>query len=121
MVLRWIFKRLAHARQATGLWGYLAGRDQNRSRIELERTRVAGTKDLIQHLPHGAVYREGTPDGWREIQMPPVSQPSMLVLPVQPHVTAKEFSEPTELPHSPTALSHGEESDLPANPPLINP
>lgn len=126
MVLGWIFKRPGHAGETTGLWAglwaYLASRDQNKSRIELERARIAATKELIERLPNGAVYREGTPDGWREIQMPPVSQTSLLVVPVEPRDS--EPHEPSELaepPHAPMALDLGKESGLSDGSPLIGP
>src|SRR5262249_60165144 len=50
----------------------------NRSRIDLERARVAGTRELFKDLPNGAVYREGTPDCWREIQMPPAPRTTVI-------------------------------------------
>ena len=106
MALRWFLKRLARGAQDTGLWGYLASRDQNKSRIELERVRVAGTKELIDHLPNGAVYREGTPDGWREIQMPPASQ--LFVMPVRHRKSEGESSNSVELPPTSMALDQGE-------------
>jgi len=121
MAWGWILKRLAHGAQATGLWGYLASRDQNKSRIELERARVAGTKELIEHLPNGAVYREGTPDGWREIQMPSTSQLPLFVLPVEQHGSTKQASESAELSHSPMALGQREESRPPDGPAPTDP
>lgn len=111
MALSWILKRLAHGAQASGIWDYLASRNQNKSRIELERARIAGTKELIEHLPNGAVYREGTASGWREIQMPSASQqPPLFVLPVEQHQSVEESSEVAELSRSPMALGRGEES-----------
>src|SRR5579872_2721290 len=110
MALRWIFKRLAHDAWTSGMWGYLTSRDQNKSRIELERVRIEGTKGLIDHLPNGAVYREGTPSGWREIQMPAASPPPLFVLPVEQQKSAEGSSEAAKLLHSPMALGQGEES-----------
>src|ERR1700733_8344943 len=106
MALRWIFKRLAHEARTGGMWGYLTSRDQHKSRIELERVRIEGTKDLIQHLPNGAVYREGTASGWREIQIPAASQPPLFVLPVEQQGSAdtEGSSEAAKLLHSPIAL-----------------
>ena len=77
MAWTWILGRLASGRQGTGLFRYLATRDQNKTRIELENARREATKEIIDHLPSGAVYREGTPDGWREILMPHSSQPQL--------------------------------------------
>lgn len=84
MALRWILKRLTKGSQSTGLWGYLASRDHNKSRIELEKTRTSGTLELLQHLPFGAILREGTSDGWREIQMPSIPPRPLFVLPTEP-------------------------------------
>jgi hypothetical protein len=118
MALGWILKRLAGT-QSTGLFAYLTSRDQNKSRIELERARIVGTKELIEHLPDGAVYREGTPYGWREIQMPSVRQPPLFALPVEQQTSAKDPSESVELPHPPMALGQIERSEsLDASPPL---
>jgi hypothetical protein len=112
MALGWILKRLANGTQRTGLWAYLASRDQNKSRIELEKTRVAGTRELIEHLPNGAVYREGTPDGWREIQMPSAPQPSLFILPGKQRESAENTADPAELPQSPAALGQAEWSGV---------
>lgn len=105
-------RRLAKESQSTGLWGYLASRDENKSRIELERTRTAGTRELIQHLPAGAILREGTSDGWREIHMPsvPLPQVPFFVLPTEPHKLTEDRQEVHGVPQSPMVLSQGEES-----------
>ena len=58
--------------KAVGLFSYLSGRDHNRTRIELEKARQAATADLLDHLPCGAIFRESTADGWREVWMPPL-------------------------------------------------
>lgn len=74
-----------------GMFGYLAGRNWNkteielareqaRAQVELEQTRGATTQQIIDHLPAGAVFREGTASGWREIQMPPVANSALFVL-----------------------------------------
>ena len=73
-------KRFSGAAQGTGLWDYLTSKARNKSKIELERTRTEGTKQLIDHLPYGAVLREGTAGGWREIQMPDAPQSPWLML-----------------------------------------
>lgn len=112
MALRWLLKRLTKESQRTGLWGYLASRDHNKSRIELERTRTSGTQELIQHLPPGAILREGTPDGWREIQMPSMLPSPLFVLPSEPQRLAKDCQEISQLPQPPIALSQGESASL---------
>jgi hypothetical protein len=91
MVFGWILKRLGHETQTTGLWGYLASRDRNKSRVEYEKARIAATKELIDHLPNGAVYREGTPEGWREIQMPLVPEPPLFVVPIERRESDKKL------------------------------
>jgi hypothetical protein len=108
MALGWIFKRLTKESQGTGLWGYLASRDHNKSRIELERTRTSETQQLIQHLPPGAILREGTPDGWREIQMPFMPTRPLFVMPTESQKLTEDGQELSQLPQSPIALSQGE-------------
>jgi hypothetical protein len=107
MALGWILKRLANRTQGTGLWSYLTSRDQNKTKIKLEKARVAGTTELIQQLPKGAVYREGTSDGWREIQMPSTPQP-LFFLPVQQGESAEDCSESVEPPRPQRALGQDE-------------
>lgn len=58
---------LAPKAQETGLFSYLASRDHNKTRVKLEKARQEATKDIIDHLHAGGVYREGTSEGWREI------------------------------------------------------
>ena len=107
----WILKRFANASQGTRLWGYLASRDQNKSRIQLEKARAEGTKDLIHHLPYGAILREGTAESWREILMPDALQPPLLVLPAEHTEPEAQSPELTGLPQLPIAPSRGDESD----------
>lgn len=64
-----------------GFFAYLISRNQNKSRIELEKARQEAAADLIDHLPDGAVYRESTADGWREIWMPPLHALRLSVIP----------------------------------------
>jgi hypothetical protein len=80
MSLMWSLKRLSGPKDA-GLFAYLTSRNQNKSRIELEKARQAAATDLIDHLPDGAVFRESTADGWREIWMPPMQAPPLFFLP----------------------------------------
>ncbi len=63
MAWGWVLKRLAAGPGETGLFSYLASRDRNKTRIKLEEVRHEATKEIIDHLPSGAVYREGTSDG----------------------------------------------------------
>ena len=93
----WMLKKLVYGRQGTGFFCYLASRDRNRTRIKLEKTRKEATGDIIEHLPNGAVYREGTPDGWREILMPDALQHKLFVL-------AEEHDAPAQYPHDPAGL-----------------
>jgi len=71
MVWGWLIRRLTGGSQDPGFFGYLTSRDQNKTRIERDKVRMEETKEIISRLPYSAVYREGTADGWREIQMPP--------------------------------------------------
>jgi len=65
MSLMWFLKRLVGPKG--GLFAYLTSRDQNKSRIELEKARQAAATDLIDHLPDRAVFRERTAAGWRDL------------------------------------------------------
>jgi hypothetical protein len=108
MAWGWLLRRLGNGQQGLGLWGYLAIRAQNKAAVDREKTRIEATKDLIDHLPSGAVYREGTPDGWREIWMPNASQQSLFLLPVEHLEPTRESPEPPELPsQSQAALEEG--------------
>jgi len=104
MAWGWIFKRLATGSTEMGLFGYLSNRDQNKTRIKLESARQQATMDIIDHLPNGAVYREGTPDGWREIMMPWEPQSSLFMIPMEHH-GSPDSSAPTQLPPPPNALN----------------
>src|ERR1700722_9137221 len=99
MIMAWggLLRRLGNGQQGLGLWGYLAIRAQNKAVADREKARIEATKDLINHLPSGAVYREGTPDGWREIWMPNTSQQSLFLLPVDHLEPTRESLEPPEL------------------------
>jgi hypothetical protein len=107
MALRWILGLV----RGSGLWGYLTSRDQNKSQIELAKVHVVETKELIKDLPYGAVYREGTRDGWREIHMPPA--PQLFVMPVRHDESERESSKSAELPSESMALDQGEGSGPP--------
>lgn len=85
MLWGWIVKSIASRPDRTGLFGYLAIRDSNRCKIELERGRQEAFKVVVGNLPCGAVYREVTGDGRREIWMPPPPRSRLLVLPVVHH------------------------------------
>jgi hypothetical protein len=117
MALGWIIRKFVGGSPGTGLFSYLTSRDQNKKRIELENARQEATKNIIAHLPNGAVFREGTPDGWREILMPPVTQSPLFVLPVEnPEPAQGRPYEPTELPQQPRALPQGNISNRPERP-----
>jgi hypothetical protein len=57
MSLMWFLKQLAGPK-SSGFFAYLISRNQNKSRIELEKARQETATDLIDRLPDGAVYRE---------------------------------------------------------------
>ena len=79
MSLMWFMRRLVSPKE-TGLFAYLTSRNQNKTRVELEHARQIAARDLIDHLPHGAVFRESTADGWREIWMPsPLHAPPLFI------------------------------------------
>jgi hypothetical protein len=80
MSLMWFLKQLAGPK-SSGFFAYLISRNQNKSRIELEKARQEAAADLIDHLPGGAVYRESTADGSREIWMPPLHALRLSVIP----------------------------------------
>jgi len=110
MSLMWFLKRLSGPKGA-GLFAYLTSRNQNKSRIELEKARQAAATDLIDHLPDGAVFRESTADGWREIWMPPIQAHPLFFLPVASSESAQNPSTLGELPtQNPKAL-HQDRSD----------
>jgi hypothetical protein len=97
MAWGWFSELLGGHPNGLGLFGYLASRDRNRTRIKLEDACSEATSDLIDHLPYGAVYRETTRECRREIWMPSQPQPPVLLLPVVHH-------EPTDDPFDPTEL-----------------
>ena len=98
MVWGWLIRRLTGGSQDPGFFGYLTSRDQNKTRIERDKVRMEETKEIISRLPYSAVYREGTADGWREIQMPP--PPPVFVFPEE----YRPPREPMDLPDPPKAL-----------------
>jgi hypothetical protein len=120
MAWTWILGRLGSGRQGTGLFGYLAARDQNKTRIKLENARREATREIIDHLPGGAVFREGTPDGWREILMPHASQPQLLAFPAGRAETAQGRPGPTVDPQ-PAILDSDDEQRRPAGIPQLPP
>jgi hypothetical protein len=89
MSLMWFLKRLVGPKSA-GLFTYLTSRNQNMTRLELERARQAAATDLIDHLPAGAVFRESTADGWREIWMPLLHAPPLFVIPADSSEPAQD-------------------------------
>src|SRR2546430_15295324 len=102
MIWGWILKRFASVPQGTGLWNYLASKARDKSKIELEKTRTEGTKQLLDHLPYGAVLREGTADCWREIQMPDAPQsPLLIILPMESRAPGGDTPKPSEMGPTP--------------------
>lgn len=107
-----ILKRLTSGSQGAGLFGYLTSRDQNQSRVKYENARKEATKDIIGHLPDGAVYREGTPDGWREILMPQAA-PQLAFMAPEHDESRRDPCQATELPPALKALDqHNDSSSL---------
>ncbi len=71
-----------------GMWDFLGKRSADKSRVELEKTRNDGTRELIPLLKPGMVLIEGGPEWFREIRMPealPTHTPTNAVT-VQPPV-----------------------------------
>jgi hypothetical protein len=87
-----------------GLFGYLASRDRNRTRVKLEDARRETANDLIGHLPYGSVYRETTRDCRREIWMPSRPQSPVLFFPVVHHEPANDPFNSARLPTALRAL-----------------
>jgi hypothetical protein len=75
------------------------------------QVRKEAAKEIIDHLPEGAEYREGTSEGWLEIKMPPPQQPPVLVVPVEQSESPAGPSESTELPSLPWTLKQHDDSD----------
>jgi hypothetical protein len=98
MAWGWISELLGGHRDGVGLFGYLAGRDCNRTRVKLEAACREATNDLIGHLPYGAVYRETTRNCQREIWMPSQPQPPVLPFPVVHHEPANDPFDGSGLP-----------------------
>jgi hypothetical protein len=97
MGLMLLMKRLAGETGTGGLFAYLARRNENETRIQLEKTRQATAKDLISNLRDGAVLRESTSDGWRlEIWMPPQQVAPLLILETGSRQPEQDPSKPTE-------------------------
>jgi hypothetical protein len=84
-----------------GLFGYLIRRDQNKTKIRIEVARQEAARDLIDHLPSGAVYREATANGWREVWMPDAPRPSLFVVLTDNRHLAPDPSDAVETPGSP--------------------
>jgi hypothetical protein len=99
MAWGWVVKMLATRSQGTGLFGYLASMDRNKTRVRLEKARQEATKEIIDHLAGGGVYREGTPEGWREIMIPQALQSPIFVAPIeQPDSPSKRSESATSAP-----------------------
>jgi hypothetical protein len=83
MSLTGFLKLLTGKPSLTGLFAYLTSRDANKSRVELEKARQETSTALISRLPNGAVFRESTAEGWREILMPPAQDQPIVFLPAE--------------------------------------
>ena len=81
MSLTGFLKLLSGRSGGTGLFAYLTSRNTNKNRVELEKARQETSTALIGQLPNGAVFRESTSDGWREIWMPPLQGPQVIFFP----------------------------------------
>ena len=60
-----------------GMWDFLGKRSADKSRIEMEKARNDGTRDLIPLLKPGMVLIEGGADWFREIRMPEALKPGI--------------------------------------------
>ena len=98
MAWGWISELLGSHRDGVGLFGYLASRDRNRTRVKLEAACREATNDLIGHLPYGAVYRETTRNCQREIWMPSQPQRPVQPFPIVHHEPANDPFDPAGLP-----------------------
>jgi hypothetical protein len=79
MSLTGFLKLLTGKPVGAGLFAYLASRDANQNRVKLEKARQEASSALISQLPNGAVFRESTADGWREIWMPTSQDPPVIL------------------------------------------
>jgi len=84
-----------------GIWDYLGKRSADKSRVELEKVRNAGTQKLIPLLEPGMVVTEGGPDWYREIRMPEALPSAMLLTtvmsqPPTPPLPADELEPATQ-------------------------
>ena len=80
-------------------------KDWNKTLIELERERRETAREILDHLPEGAEYRENTVVGEREIRKAQVSPVTLFVLPDADGAPQQTVSEQTELPaRQPRAL-----------------
>lgn len=112
MVVAWFLKRFAGGPGSSGLFAYLSRRDDNKTRIELEKARGAVVKDIIGQLPDGAVFRESTGNGWREIYMPPSQASPLFFFRADDHEPEQDPIMPTEFSaRPPKALNSDDEAE----------
>jgi hypothetical protein len=98
MVLMFFLKKLVGGKGGGGMFAYLSRINENKTRIELERTRQATAKDLISNLRDGVVLRESGPDGWTlEIWMPPPQAPPMFFLGTESRQSGQHSPRATEV------------------------
>jgi hypothetical protein len=62
---------LAGLFRGPGLWGYLTKRAELKYLKEHDGSHHIETMSLIERLTPGAVFRESSSDGWREVRIPP--------------------------------------------------
>jgi hypothetical protein len=115
MAWQWILKRLASGTREGGLWDYLSRRHDNRTRMELERVHADGSKEIIDHLTPGSIFRDETATGRREIRKGPAPGTSLLFVSHEPGEPAADSAEPTKLPPPSEALDQGD------GPPALQP
>jgi hypothetical protein len=108
MTVAWIriAERLLGGPRGVGLFAYLAGRDQNKSLLDRENARRESLRDLLDHLPPGAVYAEKTPDGWMEIRKPGAPHASLLMFPIESFQPTEDPCQLAELGHVPKDLEN---------------
>lgn len=98
-----------------GLWGFLAKRSADKCRVELERTRNAGTQSAILSLRSGMVLREGGPDWSREIIAPGGAEPGVLPTAVAsplPVVSPAPATSSGELPRLQQAVPASQKTEI---------
>jgi hypothetical protein len=104
MAWQWILKKLASASQDGGLWGYLSRRNDNRTRIELERVHAAGSTEIIDHLPPGSTFTDETATGRREIRKGLAPGTSLFFVSHEPGQSTGDSAKSAKLPQPSESL-----------------